>query len=100
VSKWDRPTYEIVGYIIDAKQVSKSMILRWYEYIIKTEDRYPQTLLFRFKKYPQCRLAPYSKGDKVKVMFEINGWEKEGSYYVGLKGLSLERIGKPAQWVK
>ncbi|MFN8699840.1 MAG: DUF3127 domain-containing protein [Flavobacteriales bacterium] len=67
------------------------------EFVITTEDRYPQEIILQFNGEKTSVLEGYRTGEKVKVTFDIRGRESNGRYYNSLVAWKIEREGATAQ---
>jgi hypothetical protein len=54
------------------------------EFVVQTDDRYPQPIKFELFKERCSRLDKYQVGDSVRVNFDLRGNEYEGRYFVSL----------------
>ncbi len=65
------------------------------EFVIETaDDRYPQSIKFETVKDRTSLLDSLSKGDKVRVSFDIRGNEFKGRYYVNLNAWKVGKAGE------
>jgi hypothetical protein len=55
------------------------------EFVITTEDKYPQDVKFEVVKEKCTELNRFKPGQKVTVAFNIRGNEYNGKYYVNLQ---------------
>jgi len=61
------------------------------EFVVTDEaDKYPQDIKFECVKEKVDLVNKLSKGDKVKVTFDIRGREWKGNYYVNLAAWKVE----------
>lgn len=64
------------------------------EFVIEVEDgKYPQMVKFEAIKEKTSLTDGLSKGDAVKVFFDIRGNEYNGRYFVNLNAWKLEKPG-------
>lgn len=63
------------------------------EFVLTTEEQYPQQIKFEMVKERADALQSFSMGDKVKVSFNLRGNEYQGKYYVNLQAWRIERQG-------
>ncbi|MDQ8202246.1 DUF3127 domain-containing protein [Pelagicoccus sp. SDUM812003] len=63
------------------------------EFVITTEDRYPQDVKFEATKEKIEMVDRLKEGDRVKVSFNIRGNEYKGRYYVNLQAWKIENAG-------
>lgn len=87
--------YEIEGkihLIEDIKTFDSGFSKR--EFVVEVEDgNYPQMVKFEAVKDKTSLTDGLSKGDAVKVFFDIRGNEYNGRYYVNLNAWKLEKAG-------
>lgn len=68
------------------------------EFVIETaDDRYPQSIKFETVKDRTSLLDSLSKGDKVRVSFDIRGNEFKGRYYVNLNAWKVGKAGEGSE---
>ncbi|MEM1221994.1 MAG: DUF3127 domain-containing protein [Verrucomicrobiota bacterium] len=60
------------------------------EFVVTTEDKYPQEIKFECVKDKVELVSKLSKGDKVKVSFDVRGREWKGNYYVNLAAWKVD----------
>ena len=60
------------------------------EFVITTDDRYPQDIKFDCLKEKANLLDSFKQGDSVQVSFDIRGREYNGRYYVDLNAWKIE----------
>lgn len=61
------------------------------EFVITTEEQYPQQVKFEMVKERADILQSCAAGEKVKVSFNVRGNEYQGKYYVSLQGWRVEK---------
>lgn len=66
------------------------------EFIITTEDKYPQDISFELLKDKTSLISGCNDGDRLKVFFEIRGREYNGKYYNSLVAWKLEKLSEGA----
>ena len=68
-----------VKRILDEQVISERFKKR--EFVIETEEQYPQVLVFQLAQDKTNLIDPLSVGDKVEVFFNLRGreWQKEPS---------------------
>ena len=86
--------FEISGTvktILEPKTFASGFVKR--EFVLLTEDDYPQTVLFECIKQ-QCglldRVAP---NDRVRVAFRLRGREYKERFFVNLEAVNIEKMG-------
>jgi hypothetical protein len=60
------------------------------DFVITTEDQYPQDVKFTATKERTEQIARCQEGDAVLVKFDIRGREYNGNYYVDLNAWRVE----------
>ena len=60
------------------------------DFVITTEDQYPQDVKFTATKERTEQIAKYNEGDAVLVKFDIRGREYNGNFYVDLNAWRVE----------
>lgn len=87
--------YEFTGTIkeiFDEQTWSSGFSKR--EFVVTSEgERYPQDIKFEAVKEKTEQLSKLSKGDKVKVNFDLRGNEYKGKYYVSLNAWKITPAG-------
>jgi hypothetical protein len=63
------------------------------EFVITTEEQYPQDIQFELLKEKASLVAAYNPGDRIKVFFDIRGREYQGKYYNSLVSWKIEGQG-------
>jgi hypothetical protein len=54
------------------------------EFILKTDDQYPQLIKIECLKDNCEKLSNFTPGENVKVSINLRGNEKDGKYYVSI----------------
>jgi len=54
------------------------------EFVITTEEQYPQDISFELLKEKGDLITKYNQGDRIKVSFDIRGREWQGKYFNSL----------------
>ena len=63
------------------------------EFVITTDERFPQEIKFDCLKEKAEMLDQFEKGDSVLVSFDIRGREYKGRYFVDLNAWKIESLG-------
>ncbi|MCF8257526.1 MAG: DUF3127 domain-containing protein [Flavobacteriales bacterium] len=63
------------------------------EFVITTEEQYPQDVKFELVKDKTSMIDKYKVGDQLKVSFNVRGNEYQGKYFVSLNAWRIENIG-------
>ena len=82
--------YEIEGsikVIMDTQTFGSGFTKR--EFVITTEEKYPQEVKLELVKDKVSLLDRFSEGQRVKASFNIRGNEYKGRYYVNLQAWKL-----------
>ena len=69
--------------LINTEQVISEKF-RKREFVITTEDRYPQDILFQLTQNNTDLIDTIRVGEKVEVSYNLRGKEYNGRYYVSL----------------
>ena len=85
-------SYEIQGTIkvINDTQTFDSGFAK-REFVITTEDKYPQDIKLEFVKDKVSELDAFDVGDQVTVAFNIRGNEYKERYYVNLSAWKISK---------
>lgn len=59
------------------------------EFVVTTQEQYPQDVKFEFLKDKTTTLDSYKVGDEVNIHFNIRGNEYNGKYYVNLQAWKM-----------
>lgn len=92
--------YEITGTIkkiFDTQTFSSGFFKR--EFVVTTEDRFPQDIKLDCLKEKAEQLEKFKEGERVKVSFDIRGREYNGRYFTDLSAWKIEphsESGTPA----
>ncbi len=60
------------------------------EFVVTTEDKYPQDIKFELVKDKTSLIDGVNKGDTVTVSFDVRGREWKGNYYVNLNAWKIQ----------
>ncbi len=63
------------------------------EFVITTEEQYPNDISFELLKEKGSLIAAYSVGDRINVHFDIRGREWQDKYFNSLVAWKLEAVG-------
>lgn len=63
------------------------------EFVITTNEQYPQPILFELHKDKASQIAQMKSGDQVKVLFDIRGREWQEKYFNSLVAWRVEPMG-------
>lgn len=62
------------------------------EFVVTTEDKYPQDIKFEVMKEKCSLLDSVKSGDQVKVFFDIRGNEFKERFYVNLNAWKIDQV--------
>lgn len=66
------------------------------EFVLTTEEQYPQTIQFELLKDKGALLNSLQVGNRIKVLFDIRGREWQGKYFNSLVAWKIENAGAAA----
>jgi hypothetical protein len=87
-------SYEAVGVvkqIMELKTLTNNFTKR--EFVLTTEDDYPQVVQFECVKQQCALLDALAPGDRVRVEFRIRGREYKERFFVNLQAFKVEKMG-------
>lgn len=88
----------IVEKIYDIEKKTETFQTR--EFVIRTEETYPQFVKFQTTQ-DKCNIVDAcSVGDKIKVYFDLRGREWQGKYFTNLNAWRLEKVEATAPAVQ
>ncbi|HMP30668.1 MAG TPA: DUF3127 domain-containing protein [Saprospiraceae bacterium] len=70
---------------------SKTATFQTREFVITTEETYPQYVKFQLTQERCGILDSYEEGEKVKVFFDLRGREWQGKYLTNLNAWKMEK---------
>lgn len=79
-----------IKVVFDLKQINATMNKR--EFVVTTDERYAQEILFETFNEKTSILEPFKAGDVVRVSFDIRGKEYNGRYYNNLRAWKIDRV--------
>ena len=80
-----------VKTILEPKTFPSGFVKR--EFVILTEDDYPQTILFECVKQQCGLLDRVAVNDRVRVAFRLRGREYKERFFVNLESVGIEKMG-------
>jgi len=85
------PAFEIEGklHFIGETEV-KGESFRVREFVIETQEQYPQFVKFQLTQDKCDLISQYEKGSMIKVHFDLRGREWQGRYFTNLNAWRLE----------
>ena len=60
------------------------------EFVITTQDKYPQHIIFQTVNDKMDIIAPYGEGQEVEVSYNVRGREYNGKYYNTLDAYKVQ----------
>jgi single-strand DNA-binding protein len=84
--------FEIIGKAVKIFDIeSKSASFQTREFVITTEETYPQFVKFQAVQ-DRCNIVDgINEGDKLKVYFDLRGREWQGKYFTNLNAWKVEK---------
>ncbi len=79
-----------IKVIMDEERFDSGFIKR--EFVITTEDQYPQEIKFELFKEKTELMNSFSPGDKVNVKFDVRGREWNDKYFVNLNAWKIDAL--------
>lgn len=92
-------SYEITGNLVMRGQVeTKGESFQVREFAIKTNDgsQYDNFVKFQCVQARTSIVDGLSKGDEIKVHFDLRGREYDGKYYTNLNAWRVEKVSEAA----
>ena len=88
-------SHQIIGTVklIEEQQTFSSGFTK-QEFVVTTEEKYPQDVKLEATKEKIEKLANVTTGDRVDVSFNIRGNEYQGRYFVNLQMWEIKVLGK------
>lgn len=80
-----------IKVVMDLVQINATMNKR--EFVVTTDEKYAQDILFETFNEKTSILESYKAGDVVRVSFDIRGREYNGRYYNNLRAWKIDRVG-------
>ena len=67
------------------------------EFVITTQDKYPQHIIFQTVNDKMDIIAPYGEGEEIEVSYNVRGREYNGKYYNTLDAWKVQATGPKEQ---
>lgn len=67
------------------------------EFVITTEEQYPQQVCFELLKDKTTVIDRMAHGDTLKVAFDVRGREYNGKWFVNLNAFKVEKVNGAAK---
>jgi hypothetical protein len=84
--------FELTGTLHKKYDIeSKSGSFQTREFVVSTDETYPQFVKFQLTQDRCSILDPYNEGEKVKVHFDLKGREWQGKYFTNLNAWKMEK---------
>lgn len=86
-------SFEIEGLVHKIFETeNKTDSFRAREFVIRTEENYPQFVKFQLVQ-DRCELADqYQENERIKVFFDLRGREWNGKYFTNLNAWKIEKV--------
>lgn len=75
---------------------SKTDTFQAREFVIKTQEQYPQFIKFQLVQERCQAVDPYNEGDEINVHFDLRGREWNDKYFTNLNAWRIEGVTKEA----
>ncbi len=86
-------SFEITGILAKVYDTeSKSEKFSTRDFVITTEETYPQFVKFQAVQERTGIIDGYKEGEKVKVYFDLRGREWQGKYFTNLNAWKVEKV--------
>jgi len=88
---------ELTGTLVEvfpAQSFNKGFRKR--EFVIETDDKYPQKIIFQLVQDKCDMIDSFGTGDTVRISFEVKGREWNGKYFNALEAWRIFREKKAA----
>lgn len=86
-------SFELQGTLVKKYDVeSKSATFQTREFVVTTEETYPQYVKFQLTQDKCGILDGFAEGQKVKVHFDLRGREWQGKYFTNLNAWRMEAM--------
>jgi single-strand DNA-binding protein len=93
--------YELLGILHKKYDIeSKSGSFQTREFVVTTEETYPQFVKFQLTQDRCNILDNYNEGEKVKVHFDLKGREWQGKFFTNLNAWKMEKGGGNVEQAK
>lgn len=83
-----------ISKVFDVQEFNSGFTKR--EFVLTTEEQYPQDVKFELVKDKTSLIEPYQTGDPVVVKFDIRGSLWKERYFVNLNAWRIDRAGEAA----
>lgn len=78
----------VIKVVMDEQKFDSGFFKR--EFVITTEEQYPQDIIFELHKERSEMIAGKQPGERVTVHFDVRGREWNGRYFNNLVGWKIE----------
>ena len=86
-------SFEISGKLVKKYDVeSKTATFQTREFVIVTEETYPQFIKFQLSQERVNLIDAYNENDVIKVHFDLRGREWQGKYFTNLNAWKFEGV--------
>lgn len=85
-------SFEITGILHKKYDVeSKTDTFQTREFVIRTEEQYPQFVKFQLTQDRCSAIDPFNVDEKIKVHFDLRGREWQDKYFINLNAWRIEK---------
>lgn len=87
-------SFEIEGLLhkkFDTESKTESFQTR--EFVIKTEETYPQFVKFQLTQDKCALMDGFTENEKIKVYFDLRGREWQEKFFTNLQAWKIEQVG-------
>lgn len=90
-------SYEMEGVLHKKYDTeSKTQTFQAREFVVKTEETYPQFIKFQLTQDRCGLMDQYNDGDKLKVHFDLRGREWNEKFFTNLQAWKIEAVAQAA----
>ncbi|MCO6462292.1 MAG: DUF3127 domain-containing protein [Saprospiraceae bacterium] len=90
-------SFEISGKLVKKYDTeSKTATFQTREFVIVTEETYPQYIKFQLSQERVNLIEPFEENDVIRVSFDLRGREWQGKYFTNLNAFRIQGAGNDA----
>lgn len=87
--------FQIAGKLVKKYDVeSKTASFQTREFVIQTEEQYPQFVKFQSVQDRVNIIDQYQEGDRINVSFDLRGREWQEKYFTNLNAWKVDKAGE------
>ncbi|HRO08817.1 MAG TPA: DUF3127 domain-containing protein [Saprospiraceae bacterium] len=76
---------------------SKTETFQTREFVIKTDEQYPQFVKFQLVQDKCSAIDNYAENDRIKVSFDLRGREWQDKFFTNLQAWKIDRAGESTE---